>query len=739
MKFLKPSFLLFLFVFGCVTLKANSGSPKLLSSSGKGCIGDTLKLAGDSKISKITWMNGSTVFRTDTFSQKNYGVTVAGQANCSSGNDSTTLYYIAMIFIDKKLNVYVADQTNSRVQKWVPGAKYGITVAGNKSGNSGTDSFHLDIATGVCVDSNANVFATDEFNNRVQKWSPGTKYGKTVAGSKSGYKGTGASQLTDPLAVSLDDSGNFYVSDLNRIQKWAPGSTSGVTVAGNSSGTRGTDSLTLYGEWGTFIDAKGNLYIADEYNNRVQEWKKGAKYGITVAGNKAGKSGSDSAHLYHPRGVCVDSLGNIYVADDFNNRVQKWAPGATYGVTVAGTGVSGTDSVHLREPIDVKIGVDGNLYISEFGNNRVQKWVSDMCPKVPASIIKKPGTYHAVLSYLGGARVYTDTFVVDSFVTKIGKDTTVCENEKVQLGGKGLKNHSYSWTSNPLAFTSSSSQVTITPGKTGIYYLLETDAHGCSHNDSVKIIVNGLPAANAGSNMVICSGSTAQIGAVAVKGSTYTWKSSPSGFASKSSNPIVNPIQNTTFYLTETITSTGCTKSDSVIVNVNALPDAGFKISQGTLSITCIPDDSLLKYYNWTFGDGQTATSIKPIHNYSKAGTYYVSLAVKDSNNCSKIDSQSVYFKSTGVENEKDGSVAIYAFPNPFKDYINLAISGYGNFDGNISITDMQGNIVYSKRLDIDQNSIEKFDLRSFSDGIYFIELSNNKVSLHLKVSKILY
>ena len=76
-----------------------------------------------------------------------------------------------------------------------------------------------------------------------------------------------------------------------------------------------------------YVDGSGNVYVADYDNNRIQKWTPGATNGITVAGGNGAGSGADQLNL--PNSVYVDGSGNVYVTDEQNHRVQKWAPGAT--------------------------------------------------------------------------------------------------------------------------------------------------------------------------------------------------------------------------------------------------------------------------------------------------------------------------------------------------------------------------------------------------------------------------
>ena len=72
-------------------------------------------------------------------------------------------------------------------------------------------------------------------------------------------------------------------------------------------------------------DGAGNVYVADAYNNRVQKF---TSAGVYVA--QWGTVGSGDGQFDGPQGVAVDGAGNVYVADTNNNRVQKFTTSARF-------------------------------------------------------------------------------------------------------------------------------------------------------------------------------------------------------------------------------------------------------------------------------------------------------------------------------------------------------------------------------------------------------------------------
>ncbi|CAF3775932.1 unnamed protein product [Rotaria sp. Silwood1] len=102
------------------------------------------------------------------------------------------------------------------------------------------------------------------------------------------------------------------------------------------------------------------------------KWMEGAKQGIVVAGGQG--QGNDLTQLSSPRGVVVDQLGTVYVADFGNNRIMRWPKGATQGSVIVDRNGSGGQSNQLTGPIGLSFDRHGNLYVADYGNHRVQQF-----------------------------------------------------------------------------------------------------------------------------------------------------------------------------------------------------------------------------------------------------------------------------------------------------------------------------------------------------------------------------
>ncbi len=242
----------------------------------------------------------------------------------------------------------------------------GTTVAGGN--DMGSAANQLKNPVGLFVDAAGAIFVADGGNNRIQKWAPGATTGTTVAGSLTGIPNV----LIDPLsprAVYVHNNGDIYVLDYARVLKYTANSSTPVTVAGKNTG-QGSSASELREPRGMYIDANGTIYIADTGNNRIQKWTPGASVGITVAGT--GNSGTSASEFRMPNDVYVAADGAIYIADTGNNRIQKWLAGATSGTTV----IQDNDN-NFYGPMGVYGDSSGNLYITLNGPpSVVRKWTA---------------------------------------------------------------------------------------------------------------------------------------------------------------------------------------------------------------------------------------------------------------------------------------------------------------------------------------------------------------------------
>jgi sugar lactone lactonase YvrE len=174
----------------------------------------------------------------------------------------------------------------------------------------------------------------------------------TIAGSyeATGESGDGgpatAATLDQPTALARDTAGDLFVADTedNVVREIT---TDGVIHLIAGDGTEGNQGefggpatrAELDSPQGVAVNSKGNVFIADTYNNIVREVTPRGQIS-TVAGNgNAGYRGDNGpawrAELSFPTGLAVDSLGNLYIADSGNNVIRRVS---TSGVitTVAG-------------------------------------------------------------------------------------------------------------------------------------------------------------------------------------------------------------------------------------------------------------------------------------------------------------------------------------------------------------------------------------------------------------------
>jgi uncharacterized protein (TIGR03437 family) len=291
------------------------------------------------------------------------GTGVAGFSGDGGPATAAQLNYPYTIALDGAGNLWIADTQNNRIRK--------VDRNGTITTAAEATSPHA-----IAADSSGTVYFTEWSGKAVSRLSPGGAI-DTVATLPGFVEGLGA-----------DAGGRLYIAESTGLRTLdATGRLH--TVAGCLCGGDGGPSVwgRVGSTAGLVRDAAGNTYFSDQTSNLVRRIAPDGTLG-TVAGNgDPGFSGDGGpareARLSSPAGLALDPAGNLYIADEQNNRIRKVSPTGVIQ-TVAGNGegkFAGDDgpaiSASLGFPDGVAIDSAGNLYIADTGSHRIRKVTPD--------------------------------------------------------------------------------------------------------------------------------------------------------------------------------------------------------------------------------------------------------------------------------------------------------------------------------------------------------------------------
>ena len=260
----------------------------------------------------------------------------------------------AGVAIDSSGNVYIADTNNNLLEKVDTSGKIkviagGGTVVSNTSGTQLATSVSLNQLIDVKVDASGNVYISDQFEYLVEKVDTAGKI-KVIVGNSvptgvkpdtTGTQNATSISLNAPREIAVDSSGNLYISDtVNNLVAIVDIAGKIKVIAGNSfttgvkpdtTGTQSATSVSLNGPFGVAVDNSGNVYIAPQFDNLVEKIDTAGKIKV-IAGNsfntgvKADTTGTQNAtsvSLNRNSGLAVDNSGNVYIADRDNFLIEK--------------------------------------------------------------------------------------------------------------------------------------------------------------------------------------------------------------------------------------------------------------------------------------------------------------------------------------------------------------------------------------------------------------------------------
>ena len=357
--------------------------------------------------------------------------TFAGSGSVGSTNANgiaASFKLPTVVTLDNFGNIFVVDRSNHKIRKITPTGDV-TTFAGSGSIGS-TDGIgtaaSFKYPDGGVFDSQNNLFISDQSNHIIRKITPD--------GTVSTFAGTGSLGAVDavgtaasfyyPAGMAIDANDNLLIADYgnNKIRKITPDGTvttfAGTGVAGAAEGTVLTAQFN--GATGVCVDSFGNVFVADYYNNKIRKIDTLGNVS-TFAGNGAIGSTDGigtAASFYYPAIVAVDTANNLYITDEENHKIRKIT---TDGVvsTLAGNGTIGANdgistSAQFNYPTGVVIDDSNNVFVCDYGNNKIRKiktYGFSISPALPTGLYfdKATGTISGTPNVVSPETNYTVT------------------------------------------------------------------------------------------------------------------------------------------------------------------------------------------------------------------------------------------------------------------------------------------------------------------------------------------
>ncbi|MES3018675.1 MAG: MBG domain-containing protein [Bacteroidota bacterium] len=287
--------------------------------------------------------------------------------------------------------VYIVDKTDNRICKIGPAGEI-LTIAGGfssgfKDGNGADARFKS--PGGIAVDAKGYLYVCDEGNNSIRKITPDGKVTTLNRSQEAGDTDGNleAAKFNMPSGICIDSKGTLYVADRgnNRIRTISPegivSTLAGSGMPGYAEGRGGAAKFNA--PTGVTLDQSGNLYVADQVNNRIRKIDLLTGEVSTLAGNgefKMQNGEGQSASFRYPTDIIADYMGNLYVADQLSHSIRRVSAA---GKVSSVTSIPGNENkaallqLDLKNPMGVCFDKSGKFYIADYNNHNIKELTVD--------------------------------------------------------------------------------------------------------------------------------------------------------------------------------------------------------------------------------------------------------------------------------------------------------------------------------------------------------------------------
>ena len=215
---------------------------------------------------------------------------------------------------------------------------------------------------GVAVDKKEQLIVAENSSHCITVYD---KEGKKVR--SFGSWGTKEGQFFCPHGVAVTNDGHILVTDEHRLQKLTP---EGRCVMSVGSSKAGRGPLQFSYPMGISVHpTTGQIFVADEYNHRIQVINGDFTYSHSI-----GSKGTAPGQLYCLYDVALDSIGNAYVANSCNNCIDVFTSDGKY---LRRFGSYGSGDGQLNWPSSITIDTQNLIYVAEYGSHRISVFTTD--------------------------------------------------------------------------------------------------------------------------------------------------------------------------------------------------------------------------------------------------------------------------------------------------------------------------------------------------------------------------
>lgn len=319
--------------------------------------------------------------------------------------------------VDSDGVVYVADAFNHSIRRISTGGMVSTLAGGGVAGSvDGVGSnARFSHPHGVAVDAAGVVYSADWLTHRIRKISP-LGFVSTLAGSGNLGDADEVGLLASfrwPEDVEVDAEGNVYVADRtnHKIRKITPDGMVSTLAGNGTEGDADGNGLAASFKWpyGVAVYGDGSVFVADTGNNKIRKISPSGEVSTIAGSGQLGSSDGTGpeASFHGPRGIAVDAMGNLFVADTGNHLIRRVD---CYGqvITLSGTGNTGNrDGNGIDSSFDTPTGIslnpDGNLLVADAGNDKIRKITLRPLPQIQVQPESTTGFLDGILTLQASA------------------------------------------------------------------------------------------------------------------------------------------------------------------------------------------------------------------------------------------------------------------------------------------------------------------------------------------------